>query len=108
MRINEVKMTLSNSQKEHLKKQLTSILSKESEVRKIVLFGSFIKTNEPNDIDVAIFQESDNDYISLALKYRKLIRDVTKIIPVDILPLKENSKSPFLQEVEMGEVIYER
>ena len=61
-----------------------------------------------NDIDVAVFQDSTEKYLSLALKYRKLIRDVSRIIPIDVFPLKTGIKGAFWDEVETGETIYER
>jgi predicted nucleotidyltransferase len=91
-----------------IKNQLKAALSQEDEIYKIIIFGSFLNTKEPNDIDVAIFQNSKEIYLKLALKYRKLTREIAKIIPVDILPLKENSSGIFLNELKDGEIIYER
>ncbi|MFW5755390.1 MAG: nucleotidyltransferase domain-containing protein [Tangfeifania sp.] len=98
------------NQKERLyiKEKLKETLSKEEEVSKIVVFGSFLKSNQPNDIDVAVFQDSQDKYLNLSLKYRKLTRDIAKIIPLDIIPVNENSDGIFLNEINYGEVIYER
>ncbi len=101
-------MTVSNSQKEHLKNQIREKLCHEPEIQKIVLFGSFIDSNNPNDIDIAIFQNSNEKYLSLSLKYRKLVREISKILPIDIIPLKMNAKGTFVNEIEAGEIIYER
>ena len=101
-------MAVSSEQKEIIKGQIRETLSQELEIQKIVLFGSFVHSNSPNDIDIAIFQNSDEKYLSLSLKYRKLVRDISKIIPVDIIPLKTASKGYFVNEIESGEVIYER
>ena len=76
--------------KDELKKEIIQKLKPEKEIRKIVIFGSFLNSSEPHDIDVAIFQDSKENYLSLALKYRKLIRDITRKIPVDIIPLRAN------------------
>ena len=101
-------MNFSTTQKESIKKQLREKLSREQEIQKIVLFGSFIHSNNPNDIDIAIFQNSNEKYLPLSMKYRKLVRDISKILPIDIIPLKFNAKGSFLNEIEIGETIYER
>ncbi len=99
---------MTEKEKNHIKYQLKTALSKEVEISKIIIFGSFLKTNNPNDIDVAIFQNSNEIYLNLSMKYRKLTREIAKIIPIDILPLKDNSTGSFLNEITEGEVIYER
>ncbi len=97
------------STKEALKKEIVQRLKAEKEIKKIVIFGSFLDAEQPNDVDVAIFQDSQETYLNLAMKYRKLIRNVIRQIPVDIIPIKENlSESSFLAEIEAGELIYER
>jgi len=57
---------------------------------------------------VAIFQNSTEIYLKLAMKYRRLTREIAKIIPIDIFPLKDISSGIFLNEIITGEVIYER
>jgi predicted nucleotidyltransferase len=101
-------MTVSNAQKEQIKAQIRERLSKEREIQKIVLFGSFLNSNSPNDIDIAIYQDSNEKYLPLSLKYRKLVRDISRIIPIDVIPLKSNAQGTFLNEIEAGEVLYER
>ena len=101
-------MEFTESDKKLFKNQIVAKLSSEQEVCKIVLFGSFVKSDVPNDIDVAVFQDSNELYIPLSLKYRKLVRDISKNIPIDILPLKVNAKGSFLSEISSGETIYER
>ena len=91
-----------------IKHQLKEALSYEDEISKIIVFGSFLNSQEPNDIDVAVFQNSKEIYIKLAMKYRKLTREIAKILPIDIIPLKDNSSGSFLNEITDGEVIYER
>lgn len=61
----------------------------------------------PHDIDIAVFQNSNESYLPLALKYRKLIRDIARTMPVDIISLKADATGYFLDEIESGEVIYE-
>ncbi len=95
--------------KENIKKELIKSLSPEKEIAKIILFGSFIHSDEPKDIDIAIFQTSNDKYLELALKYRKLTRKISKKIPLGIIPIRSNVKNTsFLTEIEAGEVIYER
>lgn len=100
---------MNSEKKDKLKEEIIKKLKSEKEIRKIVIFGSFLNSTEPHDIDVAIFQDSDENYLSLALKYRKLIREITRKIPVDIIPIRANvSEGSFLSEIESGELIYER
>lgn len=95
--------------KDTLKKEIVSCLKSEKEIKKIIIFGSFINSENPNDIDIAIFQDSNKSYLTLAMKYRKLTRDIAQKIPVDIIPIKSNAlESSFLSEIKIGELIYER
>ena len=97
------------STKDTLKKEIVQRLESEKEIKRIVVFGSFLHAENPNDIDVTVFQDSQKIYLKLALKYRKLIRDVIRKMPVGVIPIKENlSESSFLAEIEAGELIYER
>ncbi len=96
-------------QKRALKQKLVSLLESEREVCRIVIFGSFLSSNDPQDIDVAIFQDSDEKYLPLAMKYRRKTRDIARRIPLDILPLKAGVQGEvFIDEIERGEIIYER
>lgn len=95
--------------KDTLKQEIVKCLKLEKEIEKIIIFGSFLDAENPNDIDVAIFQDSKKSYLTLAMKYRKLTRDIARSIPIDIIPIKSNaSDSSFLSEIEAGELIYER
>jgi len=88
---------------------MAECLSHEREVRRIVVFGSFLTSPDPHDLDVAVFQDSNEEYLPLALKYRRLARNVAGQIPLDIIPMRLNENhGAFLAEVENGEVIYER
>ena len=92
-----------------LRQEIIRYLSPEKEIHKIVIFGSFLTSENPNDIDIAIFQDSKDSYLTLAMKYRKLTRKISQRIPLDIIPIKSNaSNSTFLSEIETGELIYER
>jgi uncharacterized protein len=100
---------LNRKQKEQLKRDLVSCLKSDEEIKKIVVFGSFLSNPEPHDMDVAVFQESDQPYLPLALKYRKQTRSVSSRLPLDIIPLKSDAPSDtFLREIEQGETVYER
>ena len=101
-------MQLTGREKEKLKRELAMCLKNEPEIQKIVIFGSFIATDSPHDIDIAIFQNSDQPYLPLALKYRRITRAVSRKIPLDILPLKSGASGFILEEIAQGEVIYER
>jgi predicted nucleotidyltransferase len=102
-------MTLTSEERERLKRDVVACLSAEPEVRRVVVFGSFVTSPTPHDLDVAVFQESDEGYLPLALKYRRLLRSVAARIPVDVLPLRiQGTAGEFLKEVEQGEVVYVR
>ena len=74
-----------------------------------VVFGSFLYSDNPHDLDVAVFQDSTESYLPLALKYRQKTRSIARRIPLDILPLKSWAlDDPFLAEVARGKVVYER
>ena len=104
-----MKNTLTPTAKTFLKRELIESLKSEKEITKIMIFGSFLDSENPNDMDVAIFQDSQEAYLPLALKYRKLIRHITRKIPVDIIPIRESvSRDSLLSEIERGELIYER
>jgi predicted nucleotidyltransferase len=47
-----------SQEKERIKRELAARLSREKEVRKVVVFGSFLTSATPNDLDIAIFQDS--------------------------------------------------
>lgn len=102
-------MTLTTEERDALKRQVVACLQNEPEVRRIVLFGSFVGNSSPQDVDVAVFQESEEGYLPLALKYRRLLRPVTSRIPVDVIPLRvADATGAFLREIEQGEVVYVR
>ena len=95
--------------KEMLKREIVDRLSEFPEVLKVVIFGSFITSDDPHDIDIAVFQNSNESYYPLAMKYRRTLRSVANKIPIDVIPMRKNPiKGPFMQEIERGEVLYER
>ena len=96
-------------QKQLLKQRLVNLLKSESEVCRIVVFGSFVSSDNPHDMDVAVFQDSNEKYLPLAMKYRRKTRDIARMIPMDILPLKAGVHREMIpDEIERGEVIYDR
>jgi predicted nucleotidyltransferase len=101
--------TLTAKERDALKQQIVACLRNEPEVRRIVLFGSFVASPSPQDVDVAVFQESVEGYLPLALKYHRLLRPVANRIPVDVIPLRAtDATGAFLHEIEQGEVVYVR
>lgn len=102
-------MVATPQQKERIKKDLAAYLSREKEIRKVGVFGSFLTSATPNDLDVAIFQDSDELYLPLAMKYRRLLRPIADQIPVDVIPVRPSGAcGQFLAEIQKGEVVYER
>lgn len=83
-------------------------LSQFVEIDKIIVFGSFLSLSNPHDIDIAIIQNSNQNFLTLSLKYRKVLRELSKDIPLDIIPIKKNAQGVFMQEINEGTVIYER
>ena len=60
-----------------------------------------------NDLDIAVFQESEEPYLQLAMKYRRKTRSIASKIPIDIFPVNSDADShSFLTEITSGEVIY--
>lgn len=97
------------SWKEKLKKELVKCLASEKEIQKIIVFGSFLYSEEPHDMDIAVFQDSKESYLPLALKYRKNTNNLVHEIALDIIPLRiDVQDDPFLLEIKRGEIIYER
>jgi hypothetical protein len=102
-------MRLKVQGKDTLKRELVDCLRTEKEVRKIIIFSSFLSSDDPYDLDIVVFQDSSAPYLPLAMQYRRKTRSVAWRIPLDILPLKsQTSDDPFLAEVAKGEVVYER
>jgi len=107
--VNVEKHLLPSEWRERVVSGIIASLSSFPEIEKIILFGSFITSDAPNDIDIAVFQNSDENYLTLSLKYRKALRSLGKVIPLDVLPLKKGSHGLFIQEeITQGKVIYEK
>jgi uncharacterized protein len=102
-------MFATTQQKEQIMRDVAACLALEKEVRKVVVFGSFLTSMTPNDMDVAIFQDSDEPYLPLAMKYRRLLRRIADQIPLDVIPVRPTAAGgQFLAEIQKGEVVYER
>ena len=94
--------------KKQIKQAIVDALKDEREVHKIIIFGSFLKAGTPNDIDVAVVGEFHQGYLAAAIRLRRHVRHIAKILPVDIVPIQENSPpNSFMQDIFEGEVIYE-
>jgi predicted nucleotidyltransferase len=78
-------MVYSVQQKSDLLVGLVSCLQDDSEIQQIIVFGSFFEKEQPQDMDVAIIQNSNESYLPLALKYRRQARSISKKIPIDII-----------------------
>jgi predicted nucleotidyltransferase len=101
-------MVATAQQKKQIIRDLAACLSREKEVCKVVVFGSFLTSANPNDLDVAVFQDSSEPYLPLATKYRRLLRQIADQIPIDVIPVRPSAlSSQFLSEIQKGEVIYE-
>ena len=102
-------MVLTQQDKEAIKRELAEALSREEEVQRVVVFGSFVTSRTPDDLDLAVFQNSDDEYLTLAMRYRRDLRPIARRIPIDVIPLKAGvTADPFLREIERGETVYER
>lgn len=102
-------MKLAGETKKRLKKEIAARLGQFPEVRQVIVFGSFVTSDDPHDIDIAVFQDSDEKYYPLAMKYRRTLRAVANQIPLDVIPIRRNPvPGPFLAEIRKGEVSYER
>ena len=101
-------MFLTKDEKFHFIDIIKTKLADFQEINKIVLFGSFVTSNNPNDIDIAVIQNSKENFLTLSLRYRKVLRKLSKIIPIDIVPIKNSKYDTFLSKIEQGKIVYER
>jgi predicted nucleotidyltransferase len=102
-------MALTEADKEQIKREVAALLRGEPEVRRVMVFGSFLTSRDPHDLDLAIFQDGDETYLPLATKYRRLLRPLSRRIPLDVIPVRFGVPGgQFVREIQMGEVVYER
>ena len=59
--------------KEMLKREIVDRLYEFPEVKKVVVFGSFLNSEDPHDIDIAVFQDSNESYYPLAMLFVVMI-----------------------------------
>ena len=90
-------------------KQYADLVRRNFKVKKIILYGSYLKdgAREDSDIDVAVvLGRVDGDFLALEAKRFQLRREIdSRIEPV--LLEESNDKSGFLEEVlKTGEIIY--
>ena len=102
-------MRMNETEKRSIKDEVVRSLCDDAEISRVVIFGSFLTADAPNDLDVAVFQTSREAYLPLAIKYRMKLASVARRIPIDVIPVRPNpEKSVFLDEIMAGEVVYER
>jgi uncharacterized protein len=102
-------MNLAREEKEKLKEKIVDGLADFPEVQRVIIFGSFVTSDDPHDLDIAVFQDSEESYYPLAMKYRRTLRSIAKKIPLDVIPIRRSPvEGPFLREIQKGEVLYER
>jgi predicted nucleotidyltransferase len=95
--------------KNQIKQAVIEAMKDEQNIRKIIIFGSFLCSEAPGDIDVAVVGKFPLGYLEAASRLRKKVRHIAKILPVDIVPIQEDTPSnSFVKEIQRGEVIYER
>lgn len=94
--------------KSQLLSEVSRCLRPADEVRKVVVFGSFLRSDSPNDMDVAVFVDGGLSYLDIAVKLRRLAEPVARRIPLDIVPIRPDAKGAILDEIAQGTVVYER
>ena len=53
------KMRVPPETKERLKKEIAECLSESPEVQRVIVFFTFVTSNDPHDLDIAVFKDSD-------------------------------------------------
>jgi len=100
-------MKLTSDTRERIRREVVNQLKDQPEITRIVLFGSFLTSLTPNDLDLAIFQTSKEKYVTLAVKYRMCLDRIAGMIALDVVPIKAGASGTFLNEINSGEVLYE-
>ena len=104
-----MKTVYADLNKQRLKQAVVDAMRDEFAIHKIMIFGSFLTSDTPGDIDVAVFGNFPQWYLETALRLRKKVRHLAAILPIDIVPVQEGAPcSRFMEAFEQGEVIYER
>ena len=90
-------------------KQYAFVLKENFKVKKVILYGSYLKggAREDSDIDVAVVLDKvDGDFLMMETKLFRLKREIDHRIE-PILLEETNDKSGFLEEIlKTGEVVY--
>lgn len=84
-------------------KKYIKIIPKDLGVKKVFLFGSFVKgkEKEESDIDIALVLENMSDFFSTQKQLMKLRRKVDlRIEPHPIQEQDFNSQNPFANEIQ--------
>jgi len=104
-----MKPTRARLPRNQIKQAVVEAMQNEQDIHKIIVFGSFLSSETPGDIDVAVLGKFAQGYLEVATRLRKKVRHIAKILPVDIVPIQEDAPpNRFFQEIQKGEVIYER
>lgn len=82
-------------EKQTLTRQLVTCLKCDKRIRKIIISGPFLDSDDPGDMDAAVFQESRKGYLEPGLKYRKMAGNVAVNIPVDFFPVRTDVDENF-------------
>ena len=105
------RFTLAHIDKHQVQHDVVAALQVDETVEKIIVFGSFTQVSDPHDLDLAVFcNSSGDDYLTLSLALRKKLRDISRIIPIDLIPVSipYDPSAAFMQEINKGEVVYEK
>lgn len=113
--IDDKKVHIADIKEMHIR-NIADAAKKCPDIEKVVIFGSSItdRCREDSDIDVALFGKKDRARFWNLARYRKFAEQLYRfdgfMQSYDILYFKMNSKdnSFILQEVNRGEVIYEK
>jgi len=96
------------AQKQQITRAIVEAIKDEPDIHKIIVFGSFLSSETPGDIDIAVLGQFPHGYLEAATRLRKKLRHVAKMLPVDIVPILEDAPpNQFVREIVQGEVLYE-
>jgi predicted nucleotidyltransferase len=100
-------MKFDAASKERIYATLADHFRKYPEIKRVIVFGSFVSQEDPNDLDLAVFSENTEDYLVIALRLRRQLRALHLPLPVDLIPIHcQAEPSLFLSSIEEGKVVY--
>lgn len=100
---------MTNAEKNIIKREIAARLAADGRVSRVIIFGSFLSSEDPQDVDIAVFSAGPGDYLSLAMRYRRELREVSRKISLDVIPVRMPcEESSFLKEINRGEIVYEK